>query len=76
MFSMVFPLVAYSIFMPHLELGIGPILSSLELPSSIVVAFVILGETVSGLQIFGVLVIIAAVIIPNIWGMWQREKLN
>ncbi|QMU08823.1 MULTISPECIES: EamA family transporter [Lactobacillaceae] len=76
LFSMVFPLVAYSIFMPHLELGIGPILSSLELPSSIVVAFVILGETVSGLQIFGVLVIIAAVIIPNIWGMWQREKLN
>jgi hypothetical protein len=73
---MVFPLVAYSIFMPHLELGIGPILSSLELPASIVVAFVVLGETVSGLQIVGVLLIITAVIIPNVWGMWHREQLN
>ncbi|KRK96020.1 DMT family permease [Levilactobacillus acidifarinae DSM 19394] len=76
LFSMVFPLVAYSIFMPHLELGIGPILSSLELPASIVVAFVVLGETVSGLQIVGVLLIITAVIIPNVWGMWHREQLN
>jgi len=76
LFSMVFPLVAYSIFMPHLELGIGPILSSLELPSSIVVAFILLGETVSGMQIFGVLVIISAVILPNIWGMWHRQQVG
>lgn len=76
LFSMVFPLVAYSIFMPHLELGIGPILSSLELPSSIVVAFVLLGETVTGLQMVGVLIIIAAVVLPNVWGMWHRQQVQ
>jgi len=76
LFSMVFPLVAYSIFMQYLELGIGPILSSLELPSSIAVAFILLGETVSGLQMVGVVIIISAVILPNVWGMRPREQLN
>jgi drug/metabolite transporter (DMT)-like permease len=52
--------------MPYLELGIGPILSSLELPASIVVAFVLLGETVDWVQMVGVVVIITAVILPNV----------
>lgn len=76
LFSMVFPLVAYSLFMPLLDLGIGPILSSLELPSSIAVAFILLGETVSGLQMVGVLIIITAVVLPNVWGMWHRQRTN
>lgn len=66
LFSMVFPLVMYSLFMPYLELGIGPILSSLELPASIVVAFVLLGETVDWVQMVGVVVIITAVVLPNV----------
>ena len=76
LFSMVFPLVAYSLFMPQLDLGIGPILSSLELPSSIVVAFILLGETVSVQQILGVFIIIAAVVLPNVWGMWHRQQVH
>lgn len=74
LFSMVFPLVAYSIFMPYLDLGIGPILSSLELPSSIVVAFIVLGELVSWLQIIGVILIIAAVVLPNVLGMRRPHE--
>jgi len=76
LFSMVFPLVAYSIFMQYLDLGIGPILSSLELPSSITVAFILLGETVSWLQIMGVVIIISAVVLPNVWGMQRRSQLD
>lgn len=73
-FSMVFPLVVYSIFMPYLELGIGPILSSLELPASIVIAFALLGETVDWVQILGVLIIITAVVMPNVLGMRQPRQ--
>jgi len=62
--------------MPYLELGIGPILSSLELPSSITVAFILLGETVDWPQIVGVLVIIGAVILPNVWSMRRRGQIN
>ncbi len=77
LFSMVFPLVVYSIFMPYLDLGIGPILSSLELPASIVVAYSLLGETVSWLQIGGVILIIIAVVLPNLLGMHQpRQRLK
>lgn len=74
LFSMVFPLVVYSIYMPYLDLGIGPILSSLELPASIVVAFGLLGETVSWLQMIGVAVIIFAVVLPNVLGMRQPRR--
>ncbi|MFB9769150.1 EamA family transporter [Lactiplantibacillus modestisalitolerans] len=74
LFSMVFPLVVYSIFMPYLDLGIGPILSSLELPASIVVAFALLGETVSWSQILGVAVIIGAVILPNVLNMRKPRQ--
>lgn len=73
-FSMVFPLVVYSIFMPYLELGIGPILSSLELPASIVIAFALLGETVDWVQMLGVLIIITAVVMPNVLGMRQPRQ--
>lgn len=65
-FSMTLPLMCYSIFMPMLKLGVGPILSSLELPASVVFAFLLLGEGVTWLQIVGVLVIIGAVILSNV----------
>jgi drug/metabolite transporter (DMT)-like permease len=57
------------LFMPYLELGIGPILSSLELPASIVVAFVLLDETIDWVQMVGVVIIITAVILPNVLNM-------
>ncbi|EIW15141.1 hypothetical protein KCA1_0067 [Lactiplantibacillus pentosus KCA1] len=38
----------------------------MELPASIVVAFVLLGETVDWVQMVGVVVIITAVVLPNV----------
>ncbi len=64
-FSMILPLLCYTLFMPQLALGVGPILSSLELPASIAVAWVILKEQVSGWQLVGVGLIISAVVISN-----------
>ncbi|GAD16576.1 DMT family transporter [Lentilactobacillus otakiensis] len=65
-FAMLLPLTCFSFFMPHLSLGIGPIISSLELPSSVVFAFILLGEAVTISQIVGVCLIILAVILSNI----------
>lgn len=65
-FAMLLPLTCFSFFMPKLSLGIGPIISSLELPSSVIFAFMLLDETVTGAQILGVILIILAVIITNI----------
>ena len=69
-FSMILPLACYTIFMPYLALGVGPVLSSLELPASIVVAFLLLGERVASLQMVGVALIIVAVIYSN----YQRQR--
>ncbi|KRO04089.1 transport protein [Levilactobacillus paucivorans] len=72
-FSMILPLACYSIFMPRLLPGVGPVLSSLELPASIAVAFLLLGEQVSISQLLGVLVIIGAVTLSNVGSrLWHH----
>ncbi|KRL23137.1 EamA family transporter [Lentilactobacillus kisonensis] len=73
-FSMILPLTCFSFFMPHLPLGVGPIISSLELPSSIVFAFFLLRERVTTAQIVGVVLIIAAVILTNVLPLKLRRK--
>src|SRR5699024_4712552 len=72
-FSMIFPLIAYSIYMPKLALGVGPILSSLELPASILFAFILLGETVDWLQLVGVVLILGAVTLSNLLPTMKRR---
>lgn len=73
-FLMILPLTCFSFFMPHLPLGVGPIISSLELPSSIVFAFFLLRERVTTAQIVGVVLIIAAVILTNVLPLKLRRK--
>lgn len=65
LFSLLIPLICFSIFMPKLPLGAGPILSSLELPSAITVAWLILHESINFTQMIGILLIIATVIVSN-----------
>lgn len=75
-FVMVFPLTSFSYFMPYLPMGIGPILSSLELPASVIFAFILLRQTVTPLQMMGVAIIITTVIVTN-WLQvrhWQQQS--
>lgn len=71
--SMIFPLIVYSIYMPKLALGVGPILSSLELPASILFAFILLGETVDWIQLVGVVLILGAVTLSNLLPTMKRR---
>lgn len=65
-FAMIFPLTAFSFCMPKLAMGVGPILSAMELPSSVIAAFLLLQESVTALQIVGVALIIFAVVLSNL----------
>ncbi len=65
-FSMIVPLLAYAYFMPKLPLGMGPILSALELPFSMIFAFILLQEKIRGTQIVGVIVILTSIICVNL----------
>ncbi|KRL57542.1 membrane protein [Lentilactobacillus parakefiri DSM 10551] len=78
-FAMLLPLTCFSFFMPQLPLGIGPIISSLELPASVVFAFILLGETVTFTQIIGVILIVLAVVVTNLLPLRlkrQYQKMN
>lgn len=75
-FAMLLPLTCFSFFMPHLSLGIGPIISSLELPSSVIFAFILLGESVTISQIIGVGLIILAVIVTNVLPLQLNGRLR
>lgn len=65
LFAMVLPLTCYSFFMPKVKASTGAIISSLELPASIIFALLILGEMVTAWQLVGVLIIIAAVVLSS-----------
>lgn len=52
--------------MPKVNLGIGAIITSMELPVAVSLAYLLLGETVNRYQWLGILLILVAVITMNI----------
>lgn len=72
LFGTIIPPMLMNSGFPNTGLGLGSIVSSLELPVSVMMAYFILKETVIFSQWFGVLLIIFAIIIMNI--NFKREK--
>lgn len=66
LFGTIIPPMLMNSGFPHIGLGLGSIVSSLELPVSVMMAYFILNETVIVSQWFGVLLIIFAIVIMNI----------
>lgn len=65
-FGIVLPQLLFSIGIPHTGAALGSILSSSELPVSILMAFFVLGEPVTVLQWLGSVLILAGVVIGNL----------
>jgi drug/metabolite transporter (DMT)-like permease len=59
---------------PHTGIGLGSIVSSLELPVSVLMAYIILNESVVLSQWIGILLIILAIVIMNI--SLKKAKTN
>lgn len=66
LFGTIIPPMLLNAGFPHTGIGLGSIVSSLELPVSVTMAFVLLHEKVTALQWFGISLIIAAIVIMNI----------
>lgn len=66
LFGTVIPPMLMNAGFPHTGIGLGSIVSSLELPVSVLMAFFLLGETVVFIQWMGILLIIFAIIMMNI----------
>ncbi|WP_313803955.1 DMT family transporter [Flavobacterium sp.] len=65
-FGTIIPPLLMNAGFPHTGIGLGSIVSSLELPVSVMMAFIILDETVVFSQWIGILLIILAIVIMNV----------
>lgn len=65
-FAYVFPIVLLGIGTPHLSTGLSAILTSAELPGGIICSVLIVNETITILQIFGVAAVLAGVVIAQL----------
>jgi drug/metabolite transporter (DMT)-like permease len=66
LFGTIIPPILLNAGFPKIGLGLGSIVASLELPVSVLMAFLILNEKVVIWQWFGILLIILAVVIMNL----------
>jgi len=71
LFGTVIPPMLMNAGFPHTGIGLGSIVSSLELPVSVMMAFFLLHEQVLLVQWMGILLIIFAIIIMNI--NWKKK---
>lgn len=66
LFGTILPPVLFNLGMPKTGIGLGSIIISIEIPVSVTMAYILLGERVNGLQWVGIGVIILSVVLINI----------
>ncbi|MFV5698444.1 EamA family transporter [Flavobacterium sp. ZT3R17] len=66
LFGTVIPPLLFNAGFPLTGIGLGSIVSALELPVSVLMAYFLLSEKVNTIQWFGILLIILAIIIMNV----------
>lgn len=66
LFGTIIPPVLFNLGFPKTGLGLGSIISSLELPVSVTMAFIVLGEQVILIQWIGIILILFAIVLMNL----------
>ena len=66
LFGTIIPPMLMNAGFPLTGIGLGSIVSALELPVSVMMAYVLLNEDVNATQWFGIVLIIAAIVIMNV----------
>lgn len=66
LFGTIIPPTLFNLGFPKTGLGLGSIISSLELPVSVTMAFVLLGEKVILIQWIGIILILLAIVLMNL----------
>ncbi|MEN7550990.1 DMT family transporter [Rapidithrix thailandica] len=76
LFGTVIPPLFFSAGMPIVGIGLGSILSAAELPVAVLMSNIILQEKVSSLQWLGVLLILMAMVVPNMYNLRWRKSIS
>ena len=62
LFGTILPPILYTAGMPKINVGLGAIISSIELPAAVLMAYFLINETVNAYQWWGILIILLAVV--------------
>ena len=74
LFGTILPPILFNLGFPKAGLGLGSIISSLELPVSVTMAHILLGENVLVIQWVGILLILMAIVLMNISVKNDKER--
>lgn len=70
LFGLIIPVLLFTIAVPKVGLGMSSLLSAIELPIAVMVSVILLSETVSSLQMVGIIIIVIGMCLPI---MLQRK---
>ncbi len=79
LFGMIIPVFLFTMAVPKVGLGMSSILSAIELPIAVMVSVILLSETVSPLQIAGIITIIIGTCLPTLLnknGLLSKHKMS
>ena len=66
LFGTILPPILFTLGMPKINVGLGAIISSVELPVAVLMAYIFLSEVVNFQQWIGIIIILMAVVIMNV----------
>jgi len=66
LFGTILPPILYTAGMPKINVGLGAIISSIELPAAVLMAYFIINESVNSYQWWGISIILLAVVQMNL----------
>ncbi|UKS28888.1 DMT family transporter [Paenibacillus sp. HWE-109] len=75
-FGVVIPPLFFAIGVPRIGGGMATIMSAAELPTAVIMSFVVLHETVNGLQWLGVIITMFGIALPELLKRRKRQALR
>jgi drug/metabolite transporter (DMT)-like permease len=74
LFGTILPPILFTAGMPKINVGLGAIISSVELPVAVIMAYILLDEVVNQYQWLGIGIILAAVVVMNLPERKKNQK--
>lgn len=74
LFGTILPPILFTSGMPKINVGLGAIISSVELPVAVILAYLLLDEVINIYQWTGIFIIIASVVLMNMPKLFKGKK--
>ncbi|ATP38669.1 EamA family transporter [Solibacillus sp. R5-41] len=76
LFGIILPILLFSVAAPKVGGGLVPILSAVELPVAIIVSVIVLKETLTAIQVGGIILVLIGMVLPSYFAARKRHKVS